>query len=166
MTYKKENDQLPIKFCKIFVFPFLEEIVDSSCGSSLLKVWNTIFFTNPCFPICIPDYRSAVNCFSPWWENPLLWVRWQYKGYDLLHFQIKDLVLDKWSSLYILMSFQLQVYSWEPTVCHDTVNMRWSTLGDLCIHEGKLLGCSYYENSAAVWAAEISVVAFYYFFSF
>ncbi|XP_052183043.1 katanin p80 WD40 repeat-containing subunit B1 homolog KTN80.2-like isoform X2 [Diospyros lotus] len=61
-------------------------------------------------------------------------------------------------TLFCGLDDNIKVYSWEPTVCHDTVNMRWSTLGDLCIHEGKLLGCSYYQNSAAVWAAEISFV--------
>ncbi|XP_052201919.1 katanin p80 WD40 repeat-containing subunit B1 homolog KTN80.4-like isoform X2 [Diospyros lotus] len=52
----------------------------------------------------------------------------------------------------------LKVYSWEPLICHDTVDMGWSTLGDLCIHDGKLLGCSYYGNSVAVWAADISLI--------
>ncbi|XP_062096424.1 katanin p80 WD40 repeat-containing subunit B1 homolog KTN80.1-like isoform X2 [Humulus lupulus] len=50
----------------------------------------------------------------------------------------------------------LKVYSWEPVLCHDTVDMGWSTLGDFCIHEGKLLGCSYYQNSVGVWVADIS----------
>ena len=51
----------------------------------------------------------------------------------------------------------LQVYSWEPVICHDAVDMGWTTLGDLCIHDGKLLGCSYYRNSVGVWVADISV---------
>ena len=38
--------------------------------------------------------------------------------------------------------------------------MGWSILGDICIHEGKLLGCSYYRNSVGVWVADISVVTF------
>ncbi|XP_022720507.1 katanin p80 WD40 repeat-containing subunit B1 homolog isoform X2 [Durio zibethinus] len=49
----------------------------------------------------------------------------------------------------------LKVYSWEPVVCHDSVDMGWSTLGDLCINEGKLLGCSYYQNSVGVWVADV-----------
>lgn len=57
------------------------------------------------------------------------------------------------------MSLQLQVYSWEPVICHDSVDMGWSTLGDLCIHDGKLLGGAYYENSVAVWIADVSVFA-------
>ncbi|KAI4296649.1 hypothetical protein L6164_036593 [Bauhinia variegata] len=50
----------------------------------------------------------------------------------------------------------LKVYSWEPVICHDAVEMGWTTLGDLCIHDGKLLGCSYCRNSVGVWVADIS----------
>lgn len=35
--------------------------------------------------------------------------------------------------------------------------MGWSTLGDLCVHDGKILGGAYYENSVAIWVADISV---------
>ncbi|CAL0300871.1 unnamed protein product [Lupinus luteus] len=52
----------------------------------------------------------------------------------------------------------LKVYSWEPVICHDTVDMGWTTLGDLCIHDGKLLGCSYFRNSVGVWVADISLI--------
>ena len=51
----------------------------------------------------------------------------------------------------------LQVYSWEPVICHDAVDMGWTTLGDLCIHDGMLLGCSFYSNSVGVWVSDISV---------
>ncbi|XWS18331.1 hypothetical protein CRYUN_Cryun32bG0034800 [Craigia yunnanensis] len=50
----------------------------------------------------------------------------------------------------------LKVYSWEPVVCHDSVDMGWSTLGDLCINESKLVGCSYYRNSVGVWVADVA----------
>ncbi|XP_022954653.1 katanin p80 WD40 repeat-containing subunit B1 homolog [Cucurbita moschata] len=50
----------------------------------------------------------------------------------------------------------LKVYSWEPVICHDSVDMGWSTLGDLCIHDGKLLSCSFYRSSVGVWVADIS----------
>ncbi|KAE9595010.1 putative transcription factor WD40-like family [Lupinus albus] len=52
----------------------------------------------------------------------------------------------------------LKVYSWEPVICHDTVDMGWTTLGDLCIHDGKLLGCSYFRNSVGAWIADISLI--------
>ena len=35
--------------------------------------------------------------------------------------------------------------------------MGWSTLGDLCINDGKLLGCSFYRNSVGIWVADVSV---------
>ncbi|ONI10302.1 hypothetical protein PRUPE_4G039800 [Prunus persica] len=53
----------------------------------------------------------------------------------------------------------LKVHSWEPVICHDSVDMGWSRLGDLCIHDGKLLGCSYYQNSVGVWVADVSETA-------
>lgn len=55
----------------------------------------------------------------------------------------------------------LKVYSWEPVICHDTVDVGWSTLGDLTIHEGKALGCSYYRNSVGVWVADLARIAPY-----
>ncbi|CAK8530490.1 unnamed protein product [Lathyrus sativus] len=52
----------------------------------------------------------------------------------------------------------LRVFSWEPVICHDTVDMGWTTLDDICIHDGKLLGCSHYRNSVGVWVADISLI--------
>lgn len=52
----------------------------------------------------------------------------------------------------------LKVYSWEPVICHDAVDMGWSTLGDQCINDGKLLACSYFRNSVGVWVADISLI--------
>ncbi|KAK9676432.1 hypothetical protein RND81_11G076700 [Saponaria officinalis] len=50
----------------------------------------------------------------------------------------------------------LKVYSWEPIHCHDTVDVGWSKLSDLNIHEGKLLGCSYNQSCVGVWVVDIS----------
>ncbi|XP_048612083.1 katanin p80 WD40 repeat-containing subunit B1 homolog KTN80.2-like [Brassica napus] len=36
--------------------------------------------------------------------------------------------------------------------------MGWSTLGDLCISEGKFMGCSYYQNSVGIWVSDISQI--------
>ncbi|XP_023001697.1 katanin p80 WD40 repeat-containing subunit B1 homolog isoform X2 [Cucurbita maxima] len=52
----------------------------------------------------------------------------------------------------------LKVYSWEPVICHDSVDMGWSTLGDICIHDGKLLSCSFYRNSVGVWVADVALI--------
>ncbi|KAJ0479019.1 putative transcription factor WD40-like family [Helianthus annuus] len=71
---------------------------------------------------------------------------------------------DKTVKFWDLETFELigstrpEVYSWEPVICHDALDMGWSTLGDLCIDDGKLLGCSYYQNSVAVWVADTSLI--------
>ncbi|KAF6167670.1 hypothetical protein GIB67_031253 [Kingdonia uniflora] len=55
----------------------------------------------------------------------------------------------------------MKVFSWEPIVCHDKVHMGWSKLGDLSIHEGNVLACSYYGNSVGVWVADILLIGPY-----
>ncbi|KAJ4838561.1 hypothetical protein Tsubulata_024645 [Turnera subulata] len=50
----------------------------------------------------------------------------------------------------------LKVFSWEPIRCHDTVDVGWSRLSDLNVHEGKLLGCSYNQSCVGVWVVDIS----------
>ncbi|TYI37271.1 hypothetical protein ES332_A03G200700v1 [Gossypium tomentosum] len=50
----------------------------------------------------------------------------------------------------------LKVFSWEPIRCHDGVDVGWSKLSDLNIHEGKLLGCSYNQSCVGVWVVDIS----------
>ncbi|PWA70193.1 guanine nucleotide-binding protein, beta subunit [Artemisia annua] len=60
--------------------------------------------------------------------------------------------------LFCALDSNLKVYSWEPVICHDAVDIGWSMLGDICINDGKLLGCSYYQNSIGVWAADVSQI--------
>ncbi|XP_022966955.1 katanin p80 WD40 repeat-containing subunit B1 homolog isoform X1 [Cucurbita maxima] len=50
----------------------------------------------------------------------------------------------------------LKVFSWEPIRCHDGVEVGWSRLSDLNVHEGKLLGCSYNQNCVGVWVVDIT----------
>ncbi|XP_030545840.1 katanin p80 WD40 repeat-containing subunit B1 homolog KTN80.4 isoform X1 [Rhodamnia argentea] len=50
----------------------------------------------------------------------------------------------------------LKVLSWEPILCHDTVDVGWSRLSDLNVHEGKLLGCSFNQSCVGVWVVDIS----------
>ncbi|XP_047147902.1 katanin p80 WD40 repeat-containing subunit B1 homolog KTN80.2-like isoform X1 [Vigna umbellata] len=64
---------------------------------------------------------------------------------------------DGWT-LFAGLEDSLKVYSWEPVICHDAVDMGWTTLGDLCIHDEKLLGCSFYSNSVGVWVSDISLI--------
>ncbi|GMG98946.1 hypothetical protein Nepgr_000786 [Nepenthes gracilis] len=50
----------------------------------------------------------------------------------------------------------LKVFSWEPIHCHDTVDVGWSRLSDLNVHEGKLLGCSHNQSCVGVWVVDVS----------
>ncbi|KAL3635886.1 hypothetical protein CASFOL_020433 [Castilleja foliolosa] len=50
----------------------------------------------------------------------------------------------------------LKVVSWEPIRSHDTVDVGWSRLSDMNVHEGKLLGCSYNQSCVGVWVVDIS----------
>lgn len=50
----------------------------------------------------------------------------------------------------------LKVFSWEPLRCHDSVDVGWSKLLDMNVHEGKLLGCSYNQSCVGVWVVDIS----------
>ncbi|KAI3453236.1 hypothetical protein Pfo_009899 [Paulownia fortunei] len=50
----------------------------------------------------------------------------------------------------------LKVLSWEPIRSHDTVDVGWSRLSDMNVHEGKLLGCSYNQSCVGVWVVDIS----------
>ncbi|XP_015066173.1 katanin p80 WD40 repeat-containing subunit B1 homolog isoform X1 [Solanum pennellii] len=61
-------------------------------------------------------------------------------------------------TLFCGLDDSLKVYSWEPVNCHDSVEMGWSTLSDLCIHDGKLVGGAYYQNYVGVWVADISLI--------
>lgn len=49
----------------------------------------------------------------------------------------------------------LRVLSWEPIICYDVVDVGWSTLADLTVDEGKLLGCSYNQNCVGVWVVDL-----------
>lgn len=55
----------------------------------------------------------------------------------------------------------LKLFSWEPLRCYDAVDVGWSKLADLNIHEGKLLGCSYNQSCVGVWVVDISRVGPY-----
>ncbi|KAH0719609.1 hypothetical protein KY285_015640 [Solanum tuberosum] len=61
-------------------------------------------------------------------------------------------------TLFCGLDDSLKVYSWEPVKCHDSVEMGWSTLSDLCIHDGKLVGGAYYQNYVGVWVADVSLI--------
>ncbi|KAG0582551.1 hypothetical protein M758_3G068100 [Ceratodon purpureus] len=59
------------------------------------------------------------------------------------------------------MQDSLKIFSWEPLRCHDMVDVGWHKLADLCIHEGKLLGCSFNQSCVGVWVVDLQRVAPY-----
>ncbi|XP_024357566.1 katanin p80 WD40 repeat-containing subunit B1 homolog KTN80.4 isoform X2 [Physcomitrium patens] len=59
------------------------------------------------------------------------------------------------------MQDSLKVFSWEPLRCHDLVDVGWHKLADLCIHEEKLLGCSFNQSCVGVWVVDLQRVAPY-----
>ncbi|KAM0048792.1 putative transcription factor WD40-like family [Helianthus debilis subsp. tardiflorus] len=61
-------------------------------------------------------------------------------------------------TLFCGLDSSLKVYSWEPVTCHDAVDLGWSNLGDICINDGKLLGCSYFQNFVGIWATDVSEI--------
>ncbi|KAK6122457.1 hypothetical protein DH2020_043794 [Rehmannia glutinosa] len=69
---------------------------------------------------------------------------------------------DKTVKFWDLETFELigstgpEVVSWEPIRSHDTVDVGWSRLSDMNVHEGKLLGCSYNQSCVGVWVVDIS----------
>ncbi|KAL5225345.1 hypothetical protein ABZP36_011984 [Zizania latifolia] len=58
-------------------------------------------------------------------------------------------------SLFCGLHESLKVLSWEPIICHDVVDVGWSTLVDLIVHEGKLLGCSYNQSCVGIWVVDL-----------
>eukprot|EP00249_Psilotum_nudum_P014278 c24748_g1_i1 orf=610-3012(-) len=55
----------------------------------------------------------------------------------------------------------MKIYSWEPLRCHDVVDVGWSKLADLNVHEGKLLGCSYNQSCVGIWVVDLSCMGSY-----
>lgn len=58
-------------------------------------------------------------------------------------------------SLFCGLHESLKVLSWEPVICHDAVGVGWSTLAELNVQEGKLLGCSYNQSCVGIWVVDL-----------
>uniref|UniRef100_A0ACD5TNJ2 Uncharacterized protein n=1 Tax=Avena sativa TaxID=4498 RepID=A0ACD5TNJ2_AVESA len=58
-------------------------------------------------------------------------------------------------SLFCGLHESLKVLSWEPVICHDAIDVGWSTLADLNVQEGKLLGCSYNQSCVGIWVVDL-----------
>ncbi|CAM6102558.1 unnamed protein product [Calypogeia fissa] len=62
-------------------------------------------------------------------------------------------------TLLTAMHDSLKVLSWEPIRCHDVVDVGWSKLADLSVHEGKLIGCSFQQSCVGVWVVDLMRVS-------
>ena len=52
----------------------------------------------------------------------------------------------------------LKVWKWEPGRCCDTVDVSWTKLADLSMHENKLLGGSIHNSFVGVWVVDLNRV--------
>jgi katanin p80 WD40 repeat-containing subunit B1 len=52
----------------------------------------------------------------------------------------------------------LKVWKWEPNRCCDAVDVSWTKLADLSMHEGKLLGASFQNSFVGVWVVDLNRV--------
>ncbi|KAJ4744963.1 hypothetical protein LUZ62_012384 [Rhynchospora pubera] len=59
-------------------------------------------------------------------------------------------------SIFCGLHESMKVLSWEPIRCHDIVDVGWSKLCDLHVHDGKLLGCSYNQTCVGIWVVDLS----------
>nr|AFN42836.1 katanin-like protein [Marsilea vestita] len=64
-------------------------------------------------------------------------------------------------TLMVGLQEHMKVFSWEPLRCHDVVDVGWSKLADLNIHEGKLLGCSFNQSCVGIWVVDLACVGPY-----
>ena len=53
----------------------------------------------------------------------------------------------------------MRVYSWEPVQMLDFVDVGWSKISDLSLHENKLIGCSFHQTFVGVWVVDLTRVA-------
>ena len=53
----------------------------------------------------------------------------------------------------------LKVWTWEPVILHDYVDMQWSKLRDMCLREDKLMGVTLNQSFVGVWVVDLSRVA-------
>ncbi|KAJ3030541.1 UNVERIFIED_CONTAM: WD repeat-containing protein 90 [Siphonaria sp. JEL0065] len=52
----------------------------------------------------------------------------------------------------------IQVWSWDPLVCHDSVPMGWPNVADIrTLEDNKLVGASLDQNLVGVWGIKIDV---------
>lgn len=53
----------------------------------------------------------------------------------------------------------LKVWTWEPVIMHDYVDMGWSKLTDVCLRDDKLMGVTLNQSFVGIWVADLSRVS-------
>jgi katanin p80 WD40 repeat-containing subunit B1 len=53
----------------------------------------------------------------------------------------------------------LKVWTWEPVLLHDYVDMQWSKLHDMCLRDDKLMGVTLNQSFVGVWVVDLARVA-------
>mmetsp|Transcript_41595 Transcript_41595/g.98614 ORF Transcript_41595/g.98614 Transcript_41595/m.98614 type:complete len:687 (-) Transcript_41595:207-2267(-) len=62
------------------------------------------------------------------------------------------------SSILVAQQDGLRVYGWEPAKQFDFVDVAWTKVADLSLHEGKLIGCSFNQTFVGVWVVDLTRV--------
>ncbi|TPX68879.1 hypothetical protein SpCBS45565_g02804 [Spizellomyces sp. 'palustris'] len=60
--------------------------------------------------------------------------------------------------VYAAYTDSLQIWTWEPAVCHDVISVSWPNIADMRIllEEGKVLGGALDQNFVSVWGVDIT----------
>ena len=53
----------------------------------------------------------------------------------------------------------LKVWTWEPVMLHDYVDVQWSKLTDICLRDDKLMGVTLNQSFVGVWVVDLARVA-------
>ncbi|UPQ99378.1 subunit B1 of katanin p80 [Chloropicon primus] len=52
----------------------------------------------------------------------------------------------------------LKVWTWEPVIMHDYVDMQWSKLRDMCLRDDKLMGVTLNQSFVGIWVVDLARV--------
>ena len=53
----------------------------------------------------------------------------------------------------------LKVWTWEPVIMHDYVDVQWSKLRDMCLRDDKLMGVTLNQSFVGIWVVDLARVA-------
>ncbi|KAJ3682247.1 hypothetical protein LUZ60_014820 [Juncus effusus] len=98
-----------------------------------------------------PETVQGPNDSSP--QVPLAQQMLRYAG------GVRSMTFNKdGKTMFCGLHESMKVLSWEPMRCHDIVDVGWSKLSDLHVHDGKLLGCSSNQSCVGIWVVDLAQV--------